>query len=33
MELFLMIFGTIAFSFSAVYVVLRLFAWVEGRKW
>lgn len=33
MDLFFMIFGAVAFSFSVVYICLRISAWAEGRKW
>lgn len=33
MDLFLMILGAIAFSYSVIYICLRLSAWAEGRKW
>ena len=33
MDLFLMIFGAVAFSVSVLYICIRFDAWASGRKW
>lgn len=32
-DIFLLVLGAFTFSFGAVYLLLRLHCWAEGRKW